>query len=72
MSEIARPHHSFPSFDRHGCSACRPGRRTLVVAESVLVKHQLLILNRSRIPGQLSVRIDGSGIVEGVSDATAA
>jgi hypothetical protein len=49
-----------------------PGGARSVVAESVLVKHQLLILNRSRIPGQLSVRIDGSGIVEGVSDATAA
>src|SRR3984893_1396599 len=47
----ARCRHSFRSFDRHRRPASTTGRsafRRSVVAESVLVKHQLLILNRGR------------------------
>jgi putative transposase len=36
-----------------------PGGARSVVAESVLVKHQLLILNRSRKRSPISVRLTG-------------
>jgi putative transposase len=39
---------SFRSFDRHRRPASTPGGLRSVVAESLLLKHQLCILNRGR------------------------
>jgi len=39
--------HALRSWPRHNCPALWPGGIRSVVAESVLLKHQLLILNRS-------------------------
>ena len=43
----ARRRHPFRSFDRRR-PACKAGGIRSVVAESLLVKHQLLVLNRGR------------------------
>jgi len=44
----ARCRHPFLSFDCHRRPACTAGKSSSVVAESLFVKHQLRILNRSR------------------------
>ena len=44
----ARCRHPFPSFDCHRRPAGMPGGLRSVIAELLLVKHQLRILNRGR------------------------
>src|SRR4026209_1500648 len=44
----ARPGHAVCPSHRHVVKLLRPGGARAVVAESLLLKHQLLILNRSR------------------------
>src|SRR6476646_2495804 len=44
----ARLPHPIRAFDRHRARLTRPGGLRSVVAESMLVRHQLLVLNRGR------------------------